>query len=515
VVSGEADGLVTELCRLALTRGRDVPAGELPRGVLGPAHRETAEAGQPGGAGARLAGHRKPRHKLARALFSDLDSLPTPRYEDYFAALAASKIAPHVRPGLPLESSRGCWWGAAHQCTFCGLNGTSLGYRSKSPERVLAEVRELEDRYGVSDFEAVDNILDMAYHKTLLPALAADARERRPPPAAGPGHSPGSSPRRIFFEIKANVSRAQVAALVDAGIMWVQPGIESLHSEVLKLMDKGIQGWQNVQLLKWARELGLRLSWSILWGFPGEKDDWYEDMAQWLPAMTHLPPPAATPRVRFDRYSVYHEQASRLGLILFPIGTLSLVYPAGPGDLDSMAYFFATEPNSGPLRIIQTLDEAVTSNPGVRAVTQAVRDWSAAHRGGDLPVLTREDRAGVLEITDTRACARTPRQLLTGLARAVLLACDNAPRPTRLAELVSRDAGLTASRDEIDTVVRKLLDDRLVLAMDDRLVSLVLRGPVPDRIPDYSEFPGGGLVATAASGGLLATAAGKPDAESR
>jgi radical SAM superfamily enzyme YgiQ (UPF0313 family) len=527
VVSGEADGLVTELCRLALTRGRDVPAGELPRGVLGPAHRQTTEAGQPGGAGARLAGHRKPRHKLARALFSDLDSLPVPRYEDYFAALAASTIAPHVRPGLPLESSRGCWWGAAHQCTFCGLNGTSLGYRSKSPERVLAEVRELEDRYGVSDFEAVDNILDMAYHKTLLPELAADARERRPPPAAGPspghnhspgpGHSSGSSPgpRRIFFEIKANVSRAQVAALVDAGIMWVQPGIESLHSEVLKLMDKGIQGWQNVQLLKWARELGLRLSWSILWGFPGEKDDWYEDMAQWLPAMTHLPPPAATPRVRFDRYSVYHEQASRLGLILFPIGTLSLVYPAGPGDLDSMAYFFTTEPNSGPLRIIQTLDEAVTSNPGVRAVTQAVRDWSAAHRGGDLPVLTLEDRAGVLEITDTRACARTPRQLLTGLARAVLLACDNAPRPARLAELVRRDDGLTASQDEIDAVVRKLLDDRLVLAMDERLVSLVLRGPVPDRIPDYSEFPGGGLVATAARGGLLATAAGKPDAESR
>ena len=108
----------------------------------------------------------------------------------------------------------------------------------------------------------------------------------------------------------------------------------------------------------------------------------------------------------------------------------------------------------------------------------------------------------------------------------MLLACDNAPRPTRLAELVSRDADPPAQvgQDEIDAVVRKLLDDRLVLAMDDRLVSLVLRGPVPDRIPDYSEFPGGGLVATpasgglsatAASGGLLATAAGKPDAESR
>jgi hypothetical protein len=106
-----------------------------------------------------------------------------------------------------------------------------------------------------------------------------------------------------------------------------------------------------------------------------------------------------------------------------------------------------------------------------------------------------EDRAGVLEITDTRACARTSRQLLTGLSRAVLLACDSAPRPARLAEIVGRDGGITASQDEIDAVVRKLRDDRLVLSMDDRLVGLVLHGPVPDHIPDYSEFPGGGLVA--------------------
>ena len=491
VVSGEADGLVTELCRLALTRGRDVAAEDLPRGVLGPAHREAQEAGQPGGAGAHPARRRKPRHQLARALFGDLDSLPTPRYGDYFDALAASRLGANVRPGLPLESSRGCWWGAAHQCTFCGLNGTSLGYRSKSPGRVLTEIHELEDRYGVSDFEAVDNILDMGYHTTLLPELAADTRARR-----------------IFYEIKANVSRAQVAALVDAGIMWVQPGIESLHSEVLRLMDKGIQGWQNVQLLKWARELGLRLSWSILWGFPGEKDDWYQDMAEWLPALAHLPPPAATPRVRYDRYSVYHEQASQQGLILFPIGALSLVYPAGPGDLDALAYFFTTEPNSGPLRIIQTLNEAVTGNPGIRAVTQAVRDWAAAHRSGTLPVLAMEDRAGVLEITDTRACARTPRQLLTGLSRAVLHACDSAPRPARLAEIVSREAGITASQDEIDAVVRKLREDRLVLSMDDRLVGVVLHSPVPDRIPDYSEFPGGGLVAAGQP-------AVQPDAESR
>jgi ribosomal peptide maturation radical SAM protein 1 len=233
VVSGEADGIVADLCRLALTHGRQAPPADLPRGVLGPRHR-SAKTPSPG------------QQQLPRALFGDLDSLPTPRFDDYFAALAASPLRTSVRPGLPLETSRGCWWGAVHQCTFCGLNGTSLGYRSKSPDRVLAELHKLQDRYQIGDFEAVDNILDMGYYKTLLPALADDGRQRR-----------------IFYEIKANLNRAQVQALVRAGVTWVQPGIESLHSDVLKLMDKGLQGWQNVQLLT-------RVSENSGSGFPGQ-----------------------------------------------------------------------------------------------------------------------------------------------------------------------------------------------------------------------------------------------------
>jgi magnesium-protoporphyrin IX monomethyl ester (oxidative) cyclase len=41
-------------------------------------------------------------------VFNDLDSLPTPWYYDYFAALAASPMRARIRPGLPLETSRGC-----------------------------------------------------------------------------------------------------------------------------------------------------------------------------------------------------------------------------------------------------------------------------------------------------------------------------------------------------------------------------------------------------------------------
>ena len=127
VVSGEADGIIADLCRLALTRGREVDLADLPRGVLGPPHRPVGQHS----AGQHTAG--QPRTHLPRVLFNDLDSLPTPCFDDYFTALAASPLRSKVRPGLPLETSRGCWWGAVHQCTFCGLNGTSLGYRAKSP----------------------------------------------------------------------------------------------------------------------------------------------------------------------------------------------------------------------------------------------------------------------------------------------------------------------------------------------------------------------------------------------
>ena len=171
------------LCRLR--RGRWPDRGPAPPG----------RRARPGGGAVGIAPRRarpppsqKRRGPLPRALFHDLDSLPTPRFDDYFATLAASPLRSSIRPGLPLETSRGCWWGAVHQCTFCGLNGTSLGYRVKSPGRVLTELDELQDRYHLSDFEAVDNILDMGYYTSLL---AADGRHRR-----------------IFYEIKTRLAAA-------------------------------------------------------------------------------------------------------------------------------------------------------------------------------------------------------------------------------------------------------------------------------------------------------------------
>jgi ribosomal peptide maturation radical SAM protein 1 len=174
-----------------------------------------------------------------------LDDTPLPRFEEYFERLAKTSFAAELAPGVQLvyESARGCWWGAKSHCTFCGLNGSSMAFRSKSPARVVEELTTLAQRYGQLNFQVVDNILDHRYFREMLPRLR-DA-----------GHD-----LSLFYELKANVTREQVRLLRAAGVDRIQPGLESLSTPILRLMKKGVTALQNVRLLKWAAQYGLRVT---------------------------------------------------------------------------------------------------------------------------------------------------------------------------------------------------------------------------------------------------------------
>src|SRR6185503_17197707 len=65
----------------------------------------------------------------------DLDEVPAPDYEPYYRQLRAHPATAAVSPTLLVETSRGCWWGVRSHCTFCGLNGATMAFRSKTPDR--------------------------------------------------------------------------------------------------------------------------------------------------------------------------------------------------------------------------------------------------------------------------------------------------------------------------------------------------------------------------------------------
>ena len=254
----------------------------------------------------------------------DMDSVPYPDFDDYFRQFHCSSISRSVRPSLQIESSRGCWWGERSHCTFCGLNGGTMAFRSKSAERVLDELTFLAKRYETSYVQFVDNILDLRYFKSLIPELANRKHGLR-----------------IFYETKSNLKKDQVRLLSDAGIRDIQPGIESLNTHVLKLMRKGVTALQNIQFLKWCEQYGVKAEWNLLYGFPGENAEAYGQILQILQSMTHFPVPTAVGAIRMDRFSPNFEEANSRGFTnLRPMLPYRYIYPFGSEELLRLCYYF-------------------------------------------------------------------------------------------------------------------------------------------------------------------------------
>jgi len=374
-----------------------------------------------------------------------MDALPTPDFSAYFASRSRSPAAQRAPPVLVFESSRGCWWGAKSHCTFCGLNGHTMGFRSKSPARFLEELTELTRRWPCPVLEAVDNILDMKYFESVLPSL-----EKL------------DLPGEIFYEVKANLKRHHVAALARARITRIQPGIESLSTHVLELMRKGTTALRNVQLLKWCREYLLSVDWNLLYGFPGDQDEDYAEILSILPKISHLQLAGSCGPIRLDRFSPYFEQASNFGLReVQPIAPYRFLYPVGGLHLDRVAYYFdfKYEPGFEPSSLAHQ----------VVAHLIALRDGAL---GGTLQAIECGDE---LYVTDTRLGASTPMLRLSTYERTILECIDE----TRSLQSVMERLAREYPNDRFDSVqVHRFLDDlvRRSLALRDgaQYLSLVL-----------------------------------------
>jgi ribosomal peptide maturation radical SAM protein 1 len=381
------------------------------------------------------------------APIADLDRLPIPDYDDYFAALRRSSAAGRISPLLLLETSRGCWWGAKHHCTFCGLNGELMTFRSKTPERVLAEIEELR-RYGPKRVAAVDNILDMRYFRTVLPALAA----------AGP-------PFTLFYEVKANLTAGQVRTLAAAGVRRIQPGLESLNDHVLALMRKGTTALRNIQTLKWCAEFGVTADWNVLYGFPGETAGDYAQMASLIDAVDFLTPPTGLTPIRLDRFSPLFADPAGFGLTCVqPLAPYKYLYPFSEKSLRRLAYYFDFQYADGR-------DTAAYTGAARRRVARWIAEGPA--RG---PEAYRRPDGGIF-VTDPRQPAS---YLLTGWQAAVYARCD---KVTSGSAAVTLGAGRGAAPEQVREFLAYCLDRRLMARVGDQWLALAVHRP-PRENPD-------------------------------
>jgi ribosomal peptide maturation radical SAM protein 1 len=355
-----------------------------------------------------------------------LDAAPPPDYDEYFQRAEDLGLLPrsgHRGVWLPIETARGCWWGAKHHCTFCGLNGTAMEFRSKSPERVVDELRQQAKRYRSFRFGAVDNILDMTYLTRLFPLLVAQQADYE-----------------FFYEVKASLRREQLRLLAQAGVRRVQPGIESLSSHVLRLMRKGVRAVQNVNFLRWALYYDIDAQWNLLWGFPGETGEDYAEQAAVLPHVRHLPPPASANRVWLERFSPLFTERDQFPLSRrVPERSYQYVYP-GPVDLDRVAYFFDYE-----------LDGALPDT-AYTAVRREAADWFSAWQAGPRPVLKYWSAPHYVQVYDERTPGEGGTYTFEDTLADLYLACVSKPTT---AAAVRRELNLRLPAEEIHEVFQE------------------------------------------------------------
>lgn len=382
-------------------------------------------------------------------LTTDLDTLPIPDFNAFFKQFQSTTgLSTRLVPSATIETSRGCWWGAKHHCTFCGLNGQSMTYRSKSAERAYAEFCTLADLYG-PDLVVVDNILDHRYLKTLIPKLAQDTR-----------------PFLMHYEVKSNLSPTVIARLADAGVRKIQPGIETFDTPTLAHMRKGVSGIQNIQTLKLCAEAGVFVEWCFLYGFPGELPEAFERMAKLIPLLHHLQPPGSIGPVRADRFSPYFEHPEAFGVEVEPAKPYSFIFDLPPEEVWNFAYHFDIVDN-GP------------SPPAQRAAStlDALAAWQ--NEAGTSALYVEGDT-----VIDLRASGQRVVHQLDETARAILDLSPVIIGRALLGDQVSDLYGV----DAFDSAMDRLEKLGLIYVEDKSVLSLALRSPGFQRAPTWSEI---------------------------
>jgi len=386
--------------------------------------------------------------EIAPLTRQDLDALPYPDFTDYFAAYERVPEGKGFMRAIPIEASRGCWWGEKHHCTFCGLNGLTMKHRSKSPERFVAELEYLVGRYGQKRVMATDNILDMQYLKTVIPLL----KERHPHEV-------------LFWEVKSNLSREDLEAMAAAGVTEIQPGIESLSTHVLQLIDKGVTAIQNVQLLKWAEEIGITVVWTTLTGVPGETPEDYVAAVELMEKIPHLQPSRGFNRVSIDRFAPYFKWPEKYGITIHPALAYRYVYDVPEADVWNLAFWFYYDCANGSSRF------SMEAPPYAKRASQLRAIWESLYGRVRFCYDLAPDGRVVLE--DTRPMAPAERVELDALESAVFLAADGITTAAHIARNVP--AGVTVDVARIQAVLDDLEARRIVHREGTRYLALANR----------------------------------------
>jgi ribosomal peptide maturation radical SAM protein 1 len=372
---------------------------------------------------------------------ADMNKTPVPDFDEYFYARKEGGYHEYGQAEevlLPIETARGCWWGVKNHCTFCGLNRAGMEFRSKHVENVIQQLDELSRRYGILDFNAIDNIIAPEYVDQLFQRLGE-----------------ANTDLRIHYEVRPSLTRAQLRQMRKGGLFSIQPGVESLSTHILKLMRKHTTGVRNLELIKWSTYYGINNLYNILLRFPGETREDYRAQCEVMSKIHHFQAPWAVAKARADRGSpMYAEPETQSVTRLVPSPCYDYLFPKDRFDLNRVSYYFEHEMGN-------TLEDHEYGE-----IFEAVEEWQERWRQEPRPYLRYRKTWATILIEDGRN--GSPRTTAYSDDYASLYEYCADARGLREISAKFEDAGW------VGPALEELVEKDLIVHLDQRYLSLAL-----------------------------------------
>ncbi|MEK7308717.1 MAG: radical SAM protein [Nitrospirota bacterium] len=194
------------------------------------------------------------------SLIENIDSIPFPArdlfpIEKYFTKCSPMGGVFKSRRTLSMATSRGC----PGKCTFCAsARFWGMKFRARSPENVLAEIRELRDKYRIEEVQFQDDNFTLNKKRAL--EICRGMKERIGLPWSVPS---GLALWSIDKEI--------IDAMSDAGCHYVAVAIESGNQRVLsEVIKKPLKLDKVPELCRHFKKRKIKLAAFFITGFPDE-----------------------------------------------------------------------------------------------------------------------------------------------------------------------------------------------------------------------------------------------------
>src|SRR3989344_976341 len=182
----------------------------------------------------------------------DIDSLPLParnllKADRYIIGTSQGK-----KRFTSIMTTRGC----PYKCIFCSTDVFGRSVRRRSPRKVVDEMRECKENYGIDHFIILDDTLTLnKKHILEICGLIKDEN------------------LNITFEgsTRANlVDEESMSSMAHAGLIRISYGLESVDGEVRKIMKKEVPIEAYEIANKLSNKYGIETLNSCIIGMPGD-----------------------------------------------------------------------------------------------------------------------------------------------------------------------------------------------------------------------------------------------------